>query len=327
MFNSVRVASGVRPSAVVVGVFTDKKLDGRGQSPGCGRIDRERGRAGRVHGRGGKIAEAFPTGKGRGGAGDRRGAGELGEKFDVAVLRKVGRGGGAAAGRDEGSRGDHRAGRGDRERGSKTGRAVLGEGLGLVAELHRSEGKGSEPKKRTDLKVSADGKAFEQGMEMGLGLAESANFCRDLSETPPNIATPDYIARQAKTLAKKTGLKCTVFDGDAIRKERFTGLENVGKASENKPCLIRLEYRPKNVKAGTKPVVLVGKTMTYDTGGLSLKVNNSMVGMKRDKDGGARVLERDARDRDGGEAGRAGGGACWRRRRTRSVTRRTAPTT
>ena len=54
--------------------------------------------------------------------------------------------------------------------------------------------------------------------------------------------------------------------------------------------MIRLEYRPTNESAGRKPVVLVGKTITYDTGGLSLKINNGMVGMKRDKDGGCAVL-------------------------------------
>jgi leucyl aminopeptidase len=70
-------------------------------------------------------------------------------------------------------------------------------------------------------------------------------------------------------------------------------LINVGKASENKPCMIRLEYKPKRGAAkNAKPIVLVGKTMTYDTGGLSLKINNGMVGMKRDKDGGCAVSAR-----------------------------------
>ena len=72
----------------------------------------------------------------------------------------------------------------------------------------------------------------------------------------------------------------------------------VGKASEHGPCLIRLEYKPKGgSKKGAggraksaKPVVLIGKTMVYDSGGLSLKIGGSMPGMKRDKDGGCAVF-------------------------------------
>jgi leucyl aminopeptidase len=91
-------------------------------------------------------------------------------------------------------------------------------------------------------------------------------------------------------MARQVGLSCKIFEGDDLERERFEGLINVGKASENKPCMIRLEYVPKGGAKGRKPVVLIGKTMTYDTGGLSLKVNNGMVGMKRDKDGGCAVL-------------------------------------
>jgi leucyl aminopeptidase len=133
--------------------------------------------------------------------------------------------------------------------------------------------------------------AFGDGAEVGLALAVSTNLCRDVSETPPNIATTSFIAQQAMSMARKTGLKCKVFQGAELEREDFVGLINVGKASEAKPCMVRLEYIPKGGgRKGAKPVVLVGKTMTYDTGGLSLKVNNGMVGMKRDKDGGCAVL-------------------------------------
>ncbi|MBK7403416.1 MAG: hypothetical protein IPJ41_01975 [Phycisphaerales bacterium] len=64
----------------------------------------------------------------------------------------------------------------------------------------------------------------------------------------------------------------------------------MGAASDCKPCLIRLEYTPRGASRSGKPAVLVGKTMTYDSGGLSLKINNGMVGMKRDKDGGCAVF-------------------------------------
>lgn len=177
--------------------------------------------------------------------------------------------------------------------------SAFGEGLGLIGWVC-DEFKGSVTKKkgadgkeknsRTKLEVFSKDAGFAKGVARGLGLAEGANLCRTLSQTPPNIATTSYMAEQAKKLAKKTGLKFSIFEGEALEKERFTGLINVGKASENKPCLVRLEYRPKDAKKDAKPLVLVGKTMTYDTGGLSLKINNGMVGMKRDKDGGCAVL-------------------------------------
>ncbi|MCE7973837.1 MAG: leucyl aminopeptidase family protein [Leptolyngbya sp. PLA1] len=167
---------------------------------------------------------------------------------------------------------------------------AFGEGLGLIGWVCDSfRGKATDAPQRTPLKVRGDAAKFTQGLETGLGLAEGANLARTLSQTPPNIATTGFMAAQAKALAKQCGMAFKEWEGDALEKERFTGLINVGKASENKPRLVRLEYKPEG-KADGKPIVLVGKTMTYDTGGLSLKINNGMVGMKRDKDGGCAVL-------------------------------------
>ncbi|MBL8991156.1 MAG: leucyl aminopeptidase family protein, partial [Phycisphaerae bacterium] len=174
---------------------------------------------------------------------------------------------------------------------SDAGRAA-GEAFGLLSWNNLAfKGKASEgaAAKRQPLTIGGGGKAFGKGLALGLALAESANLTRTLSETPPNIATPMWMAEQARRLANDTGMKCRVFAGQDLERERFTGLINVGKASENKPCLIRLEYTPAK-KAKQPPAVLIGKTMTYDTGGLSLKINNGMVGMKRDKDGGCAVL-------------------------------------
>jgi len=164
-----------------------------------------------------------------------------------------------------------------------------GEALGLLSWVcDEFRGKATTPPKLQKLRVQAEG-AFADGVSRGLALAEATNLARTLSQTPPNVATPAWMADQAKKVGRRAGLKVTVFEGDALERERFEGLINVGKASENKPCMIRLEYAPKGGGKG-KPLVLIGKTMTYDTGGLSLKVNNGMVGMKRDKDGGCAVL-------------------------------------
>ncbi|MEM7630156.1 MAG: leucyl aminopeptidase family protein [Planctomycetota bacterium] len=172
---------------------------------------------------------------------------------------------------------------------------AAGEALGLLAwdaKLYRGpvNGKADFPR----LSVRSGDRDFSAGLKRGLALAESANLTRTLSQTPPNIATTAHIAKACQDLAKKfPTLKCTVVKGERLAKEKMEGLINVGKASENEPCLVRLEYTPagaapKGKKA--KPAVLVGKTITYDSGGLSIKVGGSMRGMKRDKDGGCAVI-------------------------------------
>lgn len=169
---------------------------------------------------------------------------------------------------------------------------AFGEGMGILGWVcDEFRGTATPNPKRTKLTISADSAVFLDGADRGLVIAESTNFTRTLSQTPPNVATPAYMASVAQKLARKVGLKFSIVEGDALERERFVGLINVGKASENKPCMIRLEYNPGGkAQRSKKPVVLIGKTMTYDTGGLSLKINNSMVGMKRDKDGGCAVL-------------------------------------
>lgn len=168
---------------------------------------------------------------------------------------------------------------------------AFGVGLGLISwNFDHLRGTATTLPTRTDLRVYCNDRAMRTGIERGLELAVSSNVARTLSQTPPNIATPDYMAKAAEQMARAIGLKCSVFRGDQLERERFAGLVNVGKASENKPCMIRLEYTPSRASARSKPIVLVGKTMTYDSGGLSLKINNGMKGMKRDKDGGCAVI-------------------------------------
>jgi len=79
--------------------------------------------------------------------------------------------------------------------------------------------------------------------------------------------------------------------GEALKRERLAGIETVGRASVNPPCLVRIAWKPTAEKdRKKKPIVLLGKTITYDTGGLSLKISGGMRGMKGDKDGGCNVL-------------------------------------
>ena len=302
MFTAVRLAKVADPSALIVGVFTDKKLESAYRELDAGGDLSAALERGECTGEAGRIAEAFVAAAGGGVKGKNRrirvillGLGKR-EGFNESSLRAAA----GALGRRLAVTKDERVelrlnaalasvAKLDMQRAGR----CFGEGLGLIAwNFSDLKGKGSPAPKRTSLTVGvpAADKAFAEGIDLGLALAQSANFCRDLSETPPNIATTSYIADQARMLARKVGLKCTVLEGRDLEREGMIGLINVGKASENKPCLIRLEYMPKGGRKGAKAAVLVGKTVTYDTGGLSLKVNNGMVGMKRDKDGGCAVL-------------------------------------
>jgi leucyl aminopeptidase len=159
------------------------------------------------------------------------------------------------------------------------GGQAVGEAFGLLSwNYDELRGKATTLPKRGKLNLRSSDDAFTKGLKRGLALAEGSNTARRLSQTPPNIATPDWIAKEARAMARKAGLKCTVMSGKKLEDERMTGLINVGKASENKPCMIRLEYTPARAKRGAKPIVLVGKTMTYDSGGLSIKVGGGMRG-------------------------------------------------
>jgi leucyl aminopeptidase len=139
------------------------------------------------------------------------------------------------------------------------------------------------------LTVTADDGDFRAGLKDGLTLAECANEARRISATPPNICNPSWIASEARRLTRKSGLTCRVITYAEAKKQGMGGIVNVGKASTTKPCLIILEHKPERPRKGIR-LALVGKTITYDTGGYSLKISNGMKGMKYDKNGGCAVL-------------------------------------
>lgn len=118
-------------------------------------------------------------------------------------------------------------------------------------------------------------------------LAEAVVRTRDLLNTPPNIAVPIYVADYAKELAKKNGLKCTIFDEKQLEKMGMECYIAVARASTNNPRMIVLEYTGNGKE---KPIVLVGKGLTYDTGGINTKPANYMTTMKFDKGGACAVI-------------------------------------
>ena len=118
-------------------------------------------------------------------------------------------------------------------------------------------------------------------------IAEATNFVRDIVNTAPDDFYPAVMAKQAKKLAKHESIECTVLKPKAIKEEKMNALLAVARASRHEPRVIHLSYKPKNPQA---VVSLVGKGLTYDSGGLSLKPSDFMVSMKADKSGGAAVM-------------------------------------
>jgi leucyl aminopeptidase len=170
----------------------------------------------------------------------------------------------------------------------------LGEGIGLANfRVDFFAGKATNIKPaHAPLAINASQASVRAGMEHGLALAEATNHARRVAATPPNICNPTWMASEARKLARSIGLKCHVIDFKRAKALGMGGIVNVGIGSASKPCMIILEHKPARMTPRAKGVklALVGKTMTYDTGGYSLKINNTMKGMKYDKCGGMAVL-------------------------------------
>ena len=178
--------------------------------------------------------------------------------------------------------------------------------LGLIEGLHlglyeftgkRNKSSIKEPKLSrviilSDLKISATDLSRAQI------IGDAVNNTRDLVNAPPNEMYPAIMVRAAQKAAVGLNVKVQVWDEKALAKDRFGGILAVGMGSSRPPRLVKLEYKPK--QANTKQVVakvkikhlsLVGKGITFDTGGLSLKPSESMVGMKYDMTGAATCFQ------------------------------------
>jgi len=136
--------------------------------------------------------------------------------------------------------------------------------------------------------ASADQKEAKVGHEQGVVIGEAVNRTREWVDTPAGDLTPTVLADHATKLAKKAGLKCTVFAEKEIRKMGMNGLAGVSAGSAQDAQFVILEYKTKKPKAPT--IAFVGKGITFDSGGLSIKPANSMEDMKEDMAGAASVI-------------------------------------
>lgn len=131
-------------------------------------------------------------------------------------------------------------------------------------------------------------KASQKTFTEAVTLTETVNFSRRLGDMPGNLMTPTILADSVVAAAQGTGLKVTVWDKKRIEKENMGGLLGVARGSVEEPRFIIMEYHGGGAK--NKPVVYVGKGLTFDTGGISIKPSAGMEEMKYDMCGGANVI-------------------------------------
>ncbi|MEQ1767696.1 MAG: leucyl aminopeptidase [Methylotenera sp.] len=136
--------------------------------------------------------------------------------------------------------------------------------------------------------LASEVKDAKAGLADGLALASGVSLAKDLGNLPPNVCTPTYLAEQALALAKKHDLKVKVLERDELKKLGMGSFLGVSQGSEEPPKFIILQHL--KGKKEQKPVVLVGKGITFDTGGISLKPGAEMDEMKYDMCGAASVL-------------------------------------
>lgn len=162
--------------------------------------------------------------------------------------------------------------------------------LGSFGFHRRSDGAKEQPVSRVVLAGVSDAAERQQALERALALAGAGWMARTLALVPANEKNPAWMAERATEVAKSSGLKVRVWDEKQLATEGFGGIVGVGKGSANPPRLIRLDYTPRGARRNTPHVVLVGKGITFDTGGLSIKPAEAMMNMKRDMTGGGVVL-------------------------------------
>ncbi len=162
-----------------------------------------------------------------------------------------------------------------------------------------------------DWLVDGAGSREKRLLDRVLHVCEGVNLARDIAHEPPNVINPVSLAERAEGVARSCGLRCRVFDEKDLARMKAGAILAVGQGSDAPPRLIVLEHRGAGgtsaaggvaargksparargkARGAEKPVLLIGKAVTFDTGGYSIKDRNGMVGMKYDKCGGMAVL-------------------------------------
>lgn len=177
----------------------------------------------------------------------------------------------------------------DKFSAQEIGQAIAEASSLALYQFDKYKGKKSEKLKLSEVLLvassSKEKSALQSGLKVGEKISEGVTYARDLVNTPPNLKAPEVLAKEAK---KIQGVTTKVFDHKKIKSMGMGALYGVGVGSKNPPVFIEMHYKPK--KNAKKCVAIVGKGITFDSGGLSLKPAKAMENMKDDMAGAAAVL-------------------------------------
>ena len=163
------------------------------------------------------------------------------------------------------------------------------EGVALALYRFTRYKSGDPPAKEVEsVELWGDGGAPEEALRRGQAVAAGVALARDLVNTISDDKTPPQLAERAREIAEEVGLRCTILGRRELEAGGYNSILTVGKGSAAEPRLVELVYEP--ARTATKTVALVGKTITFDSGGLDIKPAEGMYAMKTDMGGGATVL-------------------------------------
>ena len=161
------------------------------------------------------------------------------------------------------------------------------EGVLLGSYQFTMKSAGPQPGDPAEVRVMLAGPGRDAPLERAATVAGAVALARDLANTPSMVKTPEWLASEAASVAAEHGLSCRIWREAELAAGGFGGLLGVGSGSAHPPRLIQLSYEPPRAD---RHVVLIGKGITFDSGGLSLKPNDGMKTMKTDMAGGAAVI-------------------------------------
>jgi leucyl aminopeptidase len=165
---------------------------------------------------------------------------------------------------------------------------ALAEGALLGAYRFEKGKSKTKPAKLLATTITGSGAAFARGVERGTITAQANAFVRDLQNQPANLLTPRALAAAAKTLVRRGRIACRILDEREMQKLKMGLLLGVAQGSREPPRLVHLSYKPKSRARGR--VALIGKGLTFDSGGISIKPSSKMDEMRFDMSGAAAVL-------------------------------------
>jgi leucyl aminopeptidase len=155
-------------------------------------------------------------------------------------------------------------------------------------DIHKTDKK--EVKAIDSVSIVGGVEAFGEALERGIVMGEALNLSRDIAVEPPNVLTPMVMAERARTMAAEAGLGFEVLDQDRMAQLGMGALLGVAQGSAEPPALIVMTYTPEVASAGGAHLALIGKGVTFDTGGISIKPAEGMEKMKYDMGGAAAVI-------------------------------------